>query len=272
MRKLSLVLWLLPAVCGGCAGQYILTVPDQVAPAGGQAVCVIRVQRAEVALLALPVPDAAMRLRVDDGDERGAYTDALGYAGTTVRVPATPGRYTLRVALQDPRGDEAHASAPLYVWEPNRPAFAVDLDSLPPALMKDAATAAKAALLRLASEGDILYMTRRAVEEHPAAHQELARAGFPDGPVLLWQRERWHVVRENQWSIPRVVVESRLVNQIAGLRTMFPGLQTGVTSSDLSAKAFAEAGLKVVLIGPAAAVGPNVVRRADWNDLARQGP
>jgi hypothetical protein len=256
----------------GCAGGYILTVPDQIAPAGGEAVTVVRLQRAEVILLALPVEDALFWFR-PAGDEkgRGAYTDSLGYAGTTVTAPAAPGRYGFRVFTEDKEGEEVYQEVPFHVWEANRPAVAVDLDSLPPAWLKDDATAARQGLERLARDRNICYMTRRPVASHPAAHRELEQGGYPDGPVLLWQQERWHIVREGRWGVPRVVVESRLVNQLPLLRKMLPGLEAGLTNSSAAAKTFAEAGMRVVIVGAAPANAGNVTRLAGWKDLAQRG-
>ena len=261
---------LLLAVPVGCTGNYILTVPDQVAPAGGEAVTVVRLQRSEIALLALPVEIAVIRFRADDGQERAAYTDSLGYAGTTVPVPMKKGTHVLHVTHLDREGDEIYQTVPLYVWDPNRPAVAVDLDSLPPAWLKEAAAAARQGLQRLAEERNVCYLTRRPVEVHAAAHRDLAAGGYPDGPVLLWQQERWHILREGMWKV-RVVVESKLVSQLPFLRKTFPGLQTGLTDSAASAKAFAEAGMRVLMVGGAAGSGPNDVRYADWGDLARRG-
>jgi hypothetical protein len=252
----------------GCGGGYILTAPDQIAPAGGEAVAVVRLQRAEIMMLALPVENALIWFR-PAGDEKGraAYTDSLGYAGTTVPVPAGVGRHGFRVFHMDKEGDEVYQEVPLYVWEANRPAIAVDLDSLPPAWQKDESAAARKGLERLARDRNVCYMTRRPVSAHPAAHRELEQGGYPDGPVLLWQQERWHVVREGQWGVPRVVVESRLVNQLPLIRKMLPGLDAGVTNSSAAARTFAEAGMRTVIIGGASANAGSVTRLAGWKDL-----
>ncbi|HUT59759.1 MAG TPA: hypothetical protein VNA25_18075, partial [Phycisphaerae bacterium] len=255
---------------GGCTGHYIVTVPDQVAPAGGEWAAVVRLQRSEIAIVALPVRGALMRLQIEDGLERGAYTDSIGYAGTPLPAPNTPGRYTLHVAHMDPEGDEVFKEVPAYVWDPTRPVIAVDMDSLPPLWQGKATVAARKALWRLADGAGICYLTRQSVRHHPAVHRDLDRGGYPDGPVLMWQRKRWHIVRESRWRV-RIVVESRLVSQLPGLRRMFPRLDAGITGSSLSAKAFSGAGMRVVVVGSAQATGPNVVRRSDWEDLAQRG-
>ena len=80
MRARALMAVLSAALGGGCGGQYILTVPDQVAPAGGQAATVARLQRSEFGSFAPPVKKAALRFQADGGPLRGAYTDSQGYA------------------------------------------------------------------------------------------------------------------------------------------------------------------------------------------------
>ena len=273
IRGLHVAVWVLAvgtlALQGGCTGHYIVTVPDQVAPAGGECAAVVRLQRSEIAVVALPVKGALMRLRIDDGLERGAYTDKIGYAGTPLPAPNEPGRHTLHVAHMDPEGDEVFKDVPAYVWDPNRPVIAVDMDSLPRSWQGKSAVAARDALQRLAEWGSVCYLTRRSVRHHPAAHRELDRGGYPDGPVLMWQRERWHIVRESRWRV-RIVVESRLVSQLPGLRRMFPRLDMGITGSPLGAKAFSGAGMRVVVVGSAHAAGPNVIRCSSWADLAQQ--
>lgn len=267
--RLTAATLLLAASLGGCSGRYILTAGDQVAPVGGQAMTVARLQRNEFWFYSPPVEDALIRFRIADGQERAAYTDKLGYAGTTVPVPGMPGRFPMTIDLQDRRGDEAREAVPVYVWEPNAPVIAVDLDCLPARTSPQADSAARA-LWRLAERGNICYLTRRPVRRHARAHKSLARRNCPDGPVLLWQRERWHVVR-GRWRLPRLVVETRLVSELPELRRRFPGLAIGICDAALAAKAFAQAGIRCVVIGQAG-VGPaEVVRYKDWADLAEKG-
>jgi hypothetical protein len=250
----------------GCGGGYILTVPDQVAPAGRDAVAVVRLQRSEIALFALPVSDALIHFQAGDGLQRGAYTDKQGYAGTTVPAPSRQGRHVFRVGHMDKDGDEIFREAPFYSWDANRPAVAVDLDCLPPR-RSAAAQAARDGLQRLAANRNICYVTRRPVASHPAAHMELQAGGYPDGPVLLWQQQLWRVVREGTYQF-RVVVEPRLVSQLSVLRRALPRLDAGVTDSASAAKGFADAGLRVFFVGSATAPGA-VTRLTDWNQLGK---
>ncbi len=260
------------ACAGGCGGHYIVTAPDHVAPPNAEAPAVVRLQRNDFFVLALPIEEAAVRLRIADGLERGAFTDELGYAGTTVPTPEAPGRYTLSVDHIDSWGDQAHGEGQVYVIDPARPAYAVDLDCLPGLLLGSADEAVEG-LRRVAAAGPVIYMTRRGAEDHPSLHEALSKAGYPDGPILTWQRQRWHIVRDEKWKIPRIVVETRLVSQLGELRKTFANLATGVCDSALAAKAFAEAGMDVVLIGGAAVDVPTDVRRREsWTDLAAQGP
>ncbi|HUS92286.1 MAG TPA: hypothetical protein VM695_10575 [Phycisphaerae bacterium] len=260
------------AAASGCGGDYILTVPDQVAPAGGETVTVVRLQRNDFFVLAPAVEEAAMRFRIGDGPLRAAYTDNLGYAAAAVSVPEKPGRHTMTVAHLDMQGDEAERDCDVYVWDPSRPVVAVDMDCLPGLWLGSSEDAAKA-LRHLVVGANLLYLTRQSVRHHRAAHETLTKAGYPVGPILTWQREHWHIVRDGPYKLPRVVVEGRLVSQLPEVRKVFPHLATGVCDSALAAKAFAEAGLSVVMVGKAAAdVSTELRRRESWSDLAAQGP
>jgi hypothetical protein len=234
---------------------------------------VIRLQRNDFFFFNFPVDEAAMRFRVADGKERGAYTDKLGYAGTTVPVPERPGRYTLSVDyMNKDTGDEFKATAPVFVWNPDRPVVAVDMDCLP-GLPIGSPKQAAAAIHRLAADANIVYLTRQWTEGHPRAHPALAAAGYPDGPVLTWQRQQWHIVREGKYNVPRMVIEERMVSQLPEIRRWLPKTELGICESALSAKAFADAGLKVVLIGSAAVdTKAQLTRRQSWQDLADKGP
>jgi hypothetical protein len=272
MARIRVCLSLALAV-GGCGGHYILTVPDQVAAAGGEAMPVVRLQRNDFFVVSVAVNEAAMRFQVADCKERGAYTDKLGYAGTTVPVPDRPGRYTLTVShMNKDTGDEYQAKAPVYVWNPDRAVVAVDMDGLP-GLPIGSAKQAAGAIHRLAADANILYLTRQWTEGHPRAHPALIAAGYPDGPVLTWQRQQWHVVREGKYNIPRMVIEDRMVSQLPEIRRWLPKADLGICQSSLSAKAFADAGLRVVLVGPAAVdAKTQLIRRQSWQDLADKGP
>jgi len=211
-----------------------------------------------------------MQLQVSDGLQRGAYTDDLGYAGTTLPVPAKPGRYELKVAHLDRWGDEVATTAQAYVWDANVPVVAVDLDCLP-GLSLGFSRQSSLALARAAKGANILYLTRRRASGHAELHERLIGAGYRDGPILEWRRQHWHIVREGKYNLPRVVVESRLVSQLPDLRRMLGGLTTGICQDSLAAKAFAESGMRVVIIGNARVDAKNVIRRASWSDLADKG-
>ena len=132
MRKTVLWLPLLSAtLTGGCGGYYVLTVPDQVAPVGGEAVAVARLQRTEFLLVGSPMRKAALRFQATGCRERAAYTDKIGYAGASVPVPKKAGRFELVVSNPDNEGEGIFQSAPLFVWDPEREVVAVDLDCLP---------------------------------------------------------------------------------------------------------------------------------------------
>jgi len=262
------ILLLTAIVLNGCGGHYTLTVGDHVGAVNQDAPVVVRLQRNDFFVLNLAVKDALMRFRVGDGAQRGAYTDKLGYAGTTVLSPSKPGRYPLIVDHGDSEGEEVRGEAMMFVWDPARAVVAVDADSLPVA-WDEQADSAQAALKRLAENANILYLTREDLRSHGAIHDKLAAARYPDGPVLLWRRQRWHIVRGGRYKLPRVVVESRLVSQLPDLRKMFPKLSTGVGASKIAARAFAAAGMQPVVVGANVDV-PKAVHRESWADLAKR--
>ena len=300
MRKLAVLLTAL-APLAGCGGHYILTVPDQLAPAGTETVTVCRLLRNDFFVADLPVREAAMQFRIGDAKERAAYTDEIGYAAAPVPVPLKLGRYEMEVRHMDDESEVVSVRVPVHVWDPSVPVVAVDLDSLPrntvdrmtairnslfssrgrkqpPAGAKPAATtlttemrASAEALTRLGRNANIVYMTRQDVGEHGAVHAWLDRGGYPDGPVLLWQRQNWHIVRLGQFRIPKIMIESRLVGQLSELRKGFPKLTTGITTSSLAARSYSSAGLTCVMIGPEGAPGAKVTRRASWRELNERG-
>ena len=256
---------------GGCGGNYILTVPDMVAPAGGEGVAVVRLQRADFLYVPMPVKEALIQLQVDEEPRRGAYTDTLGYAGTALASPVKPGRYKLKASHSDHWGDEILAESRAYVWDPKAPAVAVDLDCLP-GMALGFSKQSSLALGRAAKGANILYLTRRSSSSHAKLHAQLTNAGYPDGPILEWQRQYWHIVRDGKYyNMPRVVFENRMVSQLSDLRTMLPSLAVGICEGSLAAKAFAESNMRVVIVGSAKVEAKDVVRRASWSELAEKG-
>ena len=269
MVQRTMAIILLAAGLGGCGGQYILTAGDQVAPVGQDATTVARLQRTEIWIYSQAIQNSPLRFRIGNGPERVAFTDKLGYAGTTVPVPDMPGRFSMTIDVQDTYGDEAVGTVPVFVWEPNTPVIAVDLDGLPDAGTTQSDGAARA-LWRLAEHGNICYLTRRPVKKHARAHKSLAARNYPDGPILLWQRQRWHIVR-GRWRMPKVVVETRLVSQLPELRRRFPRLAVGICDGPLAGKAFIQAGMRCVVIGSGSVGQADVLRYRDWTDLAERG-
>ncbi|MHC4982884.1 MAG: hypothetical protein ACYTF6_06915 [Planctomycetota bacterium] len=269
MNRRKLYLLVLLAVAG-CGGDYILTASDHIAPVGGEALAVARLQRREIYRLAVSIEDAPVEFRLADGQRRVAYTDNLGYAASAVPAPKVQGKYRMSIFHQDSEGDVVTGEATIYAWDADRPVVAVDFDFLPPVGSEDG-QAAKLALSGLARQANLIYMTRRPVAEHRRIHDELDAAGRPDGPVLPWQRQRWHVRHWGRFNLPKIVIESRLVSQLVEIRRAFPHLRVGVCGSELAAAAFREAGLESVIVGSAEVGSDEVERRKSWAELAERG-
>jgi len=295
MRSKLYGLSLLLVLATGCGGEYILTVPDQLSAAGDDVTVVARLQRNDFFFLNLASVKAYLRYQIGEGLERSASTDKLGYSAVRMAMPKKPGRYDLAIRYQDDDGDEVAKTVGVYAWDPAKPVIAVDMDPLPrrrakvtqgrkgwwtglvkytidllPRATPADAPSARAALARLAEKANILYLTRRTVANHQQCRSELSAHGYPDGPVLMWRRQRWHLV-PGRFKIPRVVVESRLVSQIGELRKTFSKMWVGISQSSLAGKAFVEAGMTAVIVGDARLDGDKVMRIATWKELAEKG-
>ena len=211
-RMLRILLLAIPVVhASGCGGFYVLTVPDQVSSLKKEAVATLRLQRNDFLILTLPEERRPMRFSIcrrDEasgelvrGGEKSAKTDDNGYAGVAFQlslppVSDKPGRYEISVDLQDIMGEELHAQVPLFVWDPARPVVAVDFDSIPRTGLSDMEEAV-AALTSLAKRANIVYLTRTQDRLRADQREWLLRDGYPDGPILLWQRKSPCLVKSN---------------------------------------------------------------------------
>jgi len=227
----------------------------------------VRLQKNDFFVLSLPEKDAALRFQIAGGPLRGAYTDKKGYAGAVVPVPAEVGEYQLVVSHLDRQGEEITADAPAYVWDAGRRAAAVDLDCLP-MLPGRKLLAARSAMMALSADANIVYLTTEGIHDHDKLHRRLKDFGYPDGPILIWQREHWRIERDDMTGFRRVIIAENLVSQLDDLKRIFVGLDTGVCDSTLAAKVFSRVGLQTMVIGDDGEGVPNVRRFKSWEDLS----
>ena len=231
----------------GCGGHYVLSAPDQVASAGQDAPIVVRLQRNDFFVMDLAWEDAPIRFRINHGPQRAAYTDEEGYAGTLVPAPAQPGRHVLSIDYKDLDGQDIFGQAAVFVFDPAVPMVAVDFDALNLDDWWQEDSEAAGALTKIADVADIVYLTRWDVDEHRRAYELLQLSGCPNGPILRWERKRYKVV-VGRSGMPKLQFGSYLTSQLEGLGEMFPNLGTGITNSALSARAFADAGLRAYVV------------------------
>ena len=97
------------------------------------------------------------------------------------------------------------------------------------------------------------------------------KAGCPDGPVLVWLRSYWHLVRTGRLSVPKIITEARLVCDLARMRKTFSGLTVGISDSPAAIRAFARAKMKPVIVGVARVDDVRGFRRTTWSRLAAGG-
>lgn len=268
MRIAAIVL--IAAALGGCSGKYILTVPDQVAPADGHAPAVVRLQQYEFGSLRRRIEDALLRFSVASLTEKGAFTDELGFAAMAAAVPAKPGKYELLVQMQNAAGDEVAAKAPVYVWAKDSEIVAIDADSLPMSDVGETSLTRKA-LSRIAVDAHIIYLTRRHAEDVHLVRDALQNARMPDGPVLVWRQSYWHLVRTGRLRMPKLVYEAHLVSDLSLLREIFSGLKIGISSSRSAIEAFSAAGMSPLVVGGARSKYSSQIQGASWSSLAANG-
>ena len=204
----------------GCSGQYVLTAPDQIAPVGGETAAVLRVQRQEVAFWYRPAPRALVRMQVEQGPLRAAFTDKNGYAGAAVPVGDVTGIFFLQLAHTNPRGNEYETYVPTHVWDPQARVTAVDVKALPlpPTSIH---SPVQTQMARLAAGSYIVYVTTESIGDHAELRKKLERAGYPRGPIV-----------------------QQRAGALEQLRKQFPQLEAGVATSWRVKRSFDAAGLE----------------------------
>ncbi len=252
------------AACVGCGGQYEITLPEQVMPAGQDSTVVVRIQKSEIGDLMPAAGDMPVWVRVENGRIRGAITDKGGYAAVSVKAPSQPGKYHVTVGVADKDGKQAEVFAPLWAMDPYLPMVVVDMECLPPLGKSQGAAEA---LARVAETSSILYVTVRPESQRQRSHELLAAAGYPEGPISTWQRGVVHV------SGAQVLLEDRLVSLLPTLRKQFARFAIGVTDGQLGAEAMTRAGLNCIVVTPAK-MGehyPKGVVERSWAEIAKGG-
>jgi hypothetical protein len=238
----------------GCSGQYVMTAPDQIAPVGSSVATVVRLRRHELTFLTLPVKKGPVRFSIADSPLRCAYTDNSGYAASAVPVPEKPGLYAMTIATQDIHGDEYSRDFPAYVWDKDKAIVAVDLEAVP--LEGKEAASAQAALTRIANDANIIYLTRRDVDDYENIHQRIVALKLPDGALLPWRRSDWR--------------GSRMASQLPQLREQFTNLNFGICGSQAAVNTFSAAGMECIVVGTIPIKGAKVAERS-WADLTEKG-
>lgn len=253
-------LWLL----GGCGGEFQLMAPDQLAAAGSRSDTVLRLMRNEFGGLMLPLKEAPLQVRVGEGPLVSARTDPKGYAAMSVPVGEQPGLFHLKVYLLDNKGREFTRYVPVYIMDPKMAVVAVDFDAV-----RDPKNigVVREALERIASNAYIVYFTDESVARHGMLHVHLRQARLPDGAIVGWEQQAWHISGEGIHR--RLVIEDRMVSPLAYLRAKFPQMRWGLAGSPVAARAFLESGMKAYMV--AGDPPPKGALSRPWKDLAQNG-
>ncbi|MDY7010755.1 MAG: hypothetical protein SVV80_08395 [Planctomycetota bacterium] len=252
MRRI--ILLLTTAILGGCSGEYILTAPDAAVLAGQDAPLVVRLQRRELWRYAPPQTGAAVTFQLGEGSPQCARTDEAGYAALSIKAPGQPGQYNVALYHQDINGDSAKGAAAIYVLAPDKPIAVVDTDSLPRSDKQVAQ--AVGAIVRIQLTAQVIYVTKKYSGRPARARELLTGHGYPDGPVVPYSgTRRW-------WKRHRSGADA-----MEELHRRFPKLRWGITDDDDAAEAFANAGLKVLIIGREKVEIEDVERFGSWAEV-----
>jgi hypothetical protein len=253
MRRICL--WLLPALLGGCSGEYLMTAPDIAGNAGETAPAVVRLQRREFWRYCPPAKEIPVQFRMTNGPLCAARTDEAGYAGMSMTLPKLPGRYEIAISLQDPLGDTAEDKIVAYVLNPNKPIVVVDYDSLP--IVGGDALAAAAALTHVAQDAQILYLSEKDGQNASVARQRLTLVGFPEGAVLPYAKSHWQ---------PPYAAKSS-PKALESLRQRFKNITYAIAADEDSAEAFYQVGLKILAVKDPAAKKHAAQFFTTWQEL-----
>ena len=163
MREVVLICVLAAAV-GGCGGQYVLTVPDQLAPAGGECRWSCGCNDTSLPAWRWPARRRPYGCALARGRcERLSRTSSVT-PGALLPAPPMPGRYLLTVGHMDTSCREVQTTVPLFVWPKTAAVVAVDFDSLPMGGgSSKEVQAAAVAMKELSLRANILYLVREDV-------------------------------------------------------------------------------------------------------------
>jgi len=173
------VIILLTLFLSGCSGEYILTAPDVVCPAGEKAALIFRLQRREFWKITPPKKNATVMVHLPDGTVRCALTDENGYAAIAFIVPSRCGVYQVRFYYQDVEGQELSAKGNVYSLSMDDRFVVVDMDSLPRSGTD--LSSACLALKRLSQNAQLIYVSEKLGYTPATARGLLRIRGYPKG-------------------------------------------------------------------------------------------
>ena len=233
----------------GCSGEYILTAPDVVCPAGEKAALIFRLQRREFWRITSPQKNATVMVHLPDGATRCALTDKNGYAAVAFVVPSRSGVYQVRFYYQDVEGQELSAKGNVYSLSKDDRFVVVDMDSLPKSGLD--LSSACLALKRLSQNVHLIYVSEKLGYTPAAARGLLRMRGYPEGPVVCFNKiPQWYQYRlcRQGWRV-RAVKPTRTDDNLTHLYNRLKKPTYAITADDLTARTFLNIGMKVIFVG-----------------------
>ena len=269
---LGLVCCAVALALSGCASPYLLTVEDVVCPVGEKARLVGKLEYRGVAVLNKGIDDRDLRFVVGGqlvGDDE---TNDEGYARVKHRFDS-PGVADLEVQYEDGRGRVHSALGRVFVWSQDRPVLVVDIDGtvsqtktrylLGNGLDRSKPLPDAASVLgELAERFCVVYLTARPREMAVKTRRWLGDHGFPPGPVLTWDIDKY------EWS-----ATDYKKDRLDDLKDQFDHVTVGIGNAESDHKAYRKRKLLSILIDPDAPAGGAEIERGvavpDWAAVRR---
>ena len=196
--------WLAVAAvsAGGCS-PYVLTVEDRLCPVGEDIKLIGKLEIRGVGVWNKGLDDRELSFYIDDRLVDRDDTNDDGYADVKRRFRRA-GTHRLTVVYADPDtgARKATGAARVFVWDEQDPILIVDIDGTisranPAGLFNagpDRSTPmprAPGTLRRLADRFRVVYLTARPRDLLDKTRDWLRHSGFPGGPVLTWDVDRY---------------------------------------------------------------------------------
>ncbi len=266
----------LSLLIGGCASSHLLTVEDMLCRPGQKARLVGKLELRGVAVFNKGLDDRKLQFYVKDQFVGADGTNDEGYASVRYRSPDV-GIDPLKVSYRGRDGVRLDTTASVFTWRKEDSILIVDIDDTICRTYKwsllssgedpsPPMAGAVEVLRELSKEFRIVYLTARPREIVPKTRRWLERNGFPTGPVLTWDVDKY------PWSQGDYKKE-----RIDQIQDDFDNVRIGIGNTDKDHQAYRKRKMFTILLDPGqrARYIKRGVKVPDWQavkELFRRNP